>query len=118
MFCMSSQHKQGLNHLSAGLNLKASVGPCAVPCSPKDMRQVPLQVLSERSAEAQAAGYIKAERSYVAVSVAADLKQVYSAIQVSCCAFSTAYDVAYTQQTRCSWMSSASLIVLYERALL
>lgn len=50
------------------------------------MRQVPLQVLSERSAEAQAAGHMQAERSYVAVSVAADIKQVYSAIQVSCCA--------------------------------
>ena len=51
------------------------------------MRQVPLQVLSERSAEAQAAGQSNADQPYVAVSVAADLKQVYSALQVSSCVF-------------------------------
>ena len=49
------------------------------------MRQVPLQVLSERSAEAQAAAQSNAEQPYVAVSVAADLKHVYSALQVSGC---------------------------------
>lgn len=49
------------------------------------MRQVPLQVLSERSAEAQAAGQSHAEQPYVAVCVTADLKQVYSALQVGSC---------------------------------
>ena len=54
-----------------------------VICSNRTMRQVPLQVLSEQSAEAQAAGQSHAEQLYVAVSVAADLKQVYFALQVS-----------------------------------
>ncbi len=51
------------------------------------MRQVPLQVLSERSAEAQAAGQSNAEQLYVTISVAADLKQAYSALQVRSCVF-------------------------------
>ncbi|DBA76668.1 hypothetical protein WJX79_007357 [Trebouxia sp. C0005] len=53
----------------------------AGPRSDRTMRQVPLQVLSERSAEAQAAGQSHAEQPYVAVCVTADLKQVYSALQ-------------------------------------
>lgn len=47
------------------------------------MQEVPLQVMSERTAEAQAASQHDVERGYVAVSVSASVKQVYDTIKVS-----------------------------------
>ena len=47
------------------------------------MRQIPLQVMSQRTAEAQQQGQHSIERNYVAVSVAADVDSVYKLIQVS-----------------------------------
>lgn len=51
-------------------------------CRTAALRGVPLQVLSERSVEAQAAGQQSADCSYVAVSVAASVDQVYLNVQV------------------------------------
>ena len=47
------------------------------------MRQVPLQVMSQRTAEAQQQGQHSIARNYVLVSVAADVDSVYKLIQVS-----------------------------------
>ena len=46
------------------------------------MQEVPLQVMSERTAEAQATGQHGAARGYVAVSVSANVEQVYDTIKV------------------------------------
>ncbi len=55
-------------------------------CSSRALREVPLQVMSERNAEAQATGQADADRNYVAVSVAANVDQVYLNVQVSAAA--------------------------------
>lgn len=52
-------------------------------CRDSTLREVPVQVVSERMAEAQAAGQQGMERAHVPVSVAASVEQVYTTIKVT-----------------------------------
>ena len=52
-------------------------------CRDTALREVPVQVVSESTAEAQAAGQHAMERAHVAVSVTASVEQVYQTIKVT-----------------------------------
>lgn len=56
---------------------------CFAHCRESALREVPVQVVSERTAEAQAAGQSDMERAHVAVSVTASVEQVYQTTKVT-----------------------------------
>ena len=67
---------------SGSIHCTSKIG-CFAHCRDSALREVPVQVVSERTAEAQAAEQHDMERAHVAVPVTASVEQVYQTVKVT-----------------------------------